>query len=146
MADKLSVKLVTPTKRLFEATASSLVAPGANGQFGVMPGHDPWMVALGMGPMTIVTTEGEEKHYFTNGGFCQIDDDKVVLLTEVCEAAHEIDVERAQAAKKRAEERIKEAPKDPNIDQLRAEAALRRALYRLDLAELIRTTPSQHKH
>jgi F-type H+-transporting ATPase subunit epsilon len=144
MADKLSVKLVTPTRRLYEAQAASVVAPGVKGQFGIMPGHDPWMVALGMGPMTIVSPEGEEKLYFTNGGFCQVDDDKIVLLAEVCEAAHEIDVERAQAAKRRAEERIKEAPRNPSIDQLRAEAALRRALYRLDLAQFIRTAPTKH--
>jgi len=144
MADKLSVKLVTPTRRLYEAQAASIVAPGEKGQFGVMPGHDPWMVALGMGPLVIVSPEGEEKQYFTNGGFCQVDDDKVVLLAEVCEAAQEIDIERAQAAKKRAEERIKEAAKNPSIDQLRAEAALRRALYRLDLAQFIRTAPGKH--
>ncbi len=138
MADTLSLKIVTPLKRLFEGAASSLVAPGASGQFGVMPGHDPWMVSLGMGPMVVVTGAGEEQRFFTCGGFCQVDDDKVVVLAEVCEAAADIDVDRAQAAKKRAEDRLREAPKDANIDQLRAEAALRRALYRLELADVIK--------
>jgi len=69
-----------------------------------------------------------------------VDDDKVVVLAEVCEAAADIDVDRAQAAKKRAEDRLREAPKDANIDQLRAEASLRRALYRLELADFIKVT------
>ncbi|HPQ69246.1 MAG TPA: F0F1 ATP synthase subunit epsilon [bacterium] len=134
MADTLSVKLVTPTRKLYEAEATNIIAPGANGEFGIMTGHDPWMVALGMGPLKIQNTNGELEQFFTNGGFCQIDEDKVVILAEVCEASIHIDVTRAENAKKRAEERIAASPKDDSIDLLRAEAALRRALYRLDIA------------
>lgn len=134
MADTLTLKLVTPHRLLFSGDVKSFVAPGKNGEFGIMPGHDPWLVALGMGPLTITSATGEEQSFFLNGGFCQIDDDKVDILGEVCEAAADIDLERAEGAKKRAEERIKIAAKDDHIDLIRAEMALHRALYRLDLA------------
>jgi len=137
--ETINVKLVTPTRKLYEATATAVVAPGQEGQFGVMAGHDPWFVALGMGPLVINKPGGGEEHFFLNRGFCQIDENQVIILAEVGEFAHEIDVERAQAARKRAEDRLKIAFRDETIDQLRAEAALRRALYRLDLAEIVKT-------
>lgn len=135
MADTLSVKLITPTRKLYEAEAVNIIAPGANGEFGILPGHDPWMVALGMGPLVIHTPQGDTERFFTNGGFCQIDEDNVVILAEVCESALDIDTQRAEAAKTRAEERIIIAPKDDSINLMRAEVALRRALYRLNIVD-----------
>lgn len=132
MADTMSVKLVTPTRSYFSGEVTQIVASGADGEFGLMPGHDPWMVALGMGPLTITGADGEQHLFFTNGGFCQVDDDNVVILAEVCEQDNDIDIERAEEAKQRAEERLDS--KEPDVDLLRAEAALKRALYRLDIA------------
>ena len=134
MADTLHIKLVTPTRKIYEADADSIVAPGVEGEFTLLPGHDPWMVALGMGEMVIASVGTEDKFFFTSGGFCQIDEDNVVVLAEVCEPSLEIDTERAEAAKKRAEERIQKSTSDETIDILRAEIALKRALFRLDIA------------
>ncbi|NLH47959.1 MAG: F0F1 ATP synthase subunit epsilon [Myxococcales bacterium] len=133
MADTITVKLVTPHRLLFDDKATSVVGPGKNGEFGVLPGHDPWFLGLGMGLLVITSPNGDVKRYFLNGGFCQIDDDNVVILAEVCEPSSEIDVERALAAKKRAEERLKSAGKDETLDYVRAEMAMRRALHRLEI-------------
>jgi F-type H+-transporting ATPase subunit epsilon len=119
---------------LFEGPAAEFIAPGRAGEFGVLPGHDPWFVALGMGPLSITEPKGQAKEFFLNGGYCQIDDESVVILAETCEPALKIDVERAKAARQRAEDRIKNAPKDDSIDVARAEAALTRALARLEIA------------
>jgi F-type H+-transporting ATPase subunit epsilon len=135
MADTLMVTLVTPHRRLFDGMAKSFLAPGKNGEFGILPGHDPWVVALGMGALTVTPAEGPDEAFFLNGGFCQIDEDKVEILAEIAEVATEIDVERAAAAKKRAEERIKEALQDDDVDLMRAEMALRRSLMRLGLTD-----------
>lgn len=134
MADTLTLTIVTPHAKLFDGPAIGFVAPGKVGVFGVMPGHDPWFVALGTGPLVVNKTANENKEFFINGGYCQIDDDRVSLLAEVAEPSDKIDVERAKSAKQRAEERLKNAPKDDSIDVLRAEMALHRALYRLELA------------
>jgi F-type H+-transporting ATPase subunit epsilon len=134
MAETLKLKLVTPHRRLFDGAAAAFIAPGKEGEFGVMPGHDPWFVALGMGRLVVTKAGGGESAFFVNGGYCQIDEDQVDILAEVCEASDQIDVERARAARQRAEDRIKAAPKDDAIDLIRAELALRRALYRLEVA------------
>jgi F-type H+-transporting ATPase subunit epsilon len=130
----MTLKLVTPHARLFDGPAAMFVAPGKLGEFGVLPGHDPWFVALGVGSLVVTKPSGETKEYFLNGGYCQIDDDNVVMLAEVAEPGDKIDVERAKAAKQRAEERLKNTAKDDSIDLMRAEFALRRALYRLEVA------------
>ncbi|MDP8222815.1 MAG: F0F1 ATP synthase subunit epsilon [Candidatus Lernaella stagnicola] len=134
MADTLIVKVVTPAQKLYDGEAGSIVAPGKQGEFGILPGHDPWLVALGMGPLHIQNAKGESWAFFLNGGYCRIDDNHVEVLAETCESADKIDMERAAAAKGRAEERIKASAKDEDVDMMRAEAALRRALYRLEVA------------
>ncbi len=133
MADTITLKLVTPGAKLFDGEATSFVAPGKDGEFGILPGHDPWLVALGMGLLKVVTPGGDEQTFFLSGGYCRIDSDQVDILAEICESSLDINLERAKAAHARAQERVTEAMKNEDIDVFRAEAALRRALSRIDI-------------
>jgi len=136
--DKLNIKVVTPTRKIYEAEGVSVIGTSVEGQFELLPNHDPWMIALGMGELKISGAGDEKTMFFANGGFCQIDDNNVVILAEVCERCDEIDVERAEEAKHRAEERLAKGNSDETIDLLRAEASLKRALFRLDIADTLK--------
>jgi len=131
MADTLKLQVVTPHRLVFEGDVDGFIAPGQEGEVGILPGHDPWFILMGMGPLKVGA-----KQFFVNGGFCQVDSDHVRILAEIGERAEDIDVERAKAAKDRAEKRLGDALKNSEIDVVRAELALRRALYRLDIAHL----------
>jgi len=134
--NKLIFELVTPIKVAARYKVDQVVIPGALGQFGVLPGHDPFMTLLGTGQL-VTYRDGEEHYYFIDRGFCEVEEGKVVVLAEVCEASDEIDVERAIAAKNRAESRIRNAVVDADIDFARAEAALLRSLSRIEIASKV---------
>jgi F-type H+-transporting ATPase subunit epsilon len=107
----------------------------SEGQVGVLPGHVAMTQILAPGKLTIYEENNENPTYIAvMSGISKIMPDTVVLLTEVAELAGEIDVERAESAKDRAEKRLTE--KNPNIDMDRAAAALRRALARLEVAKI----------
>jgi len=134
MADdaKIQLEIVAPDKTLQTATVDSVTIPGMDGDFSVLPGHTPFLSALRNGIMTTRST-GTTTNYAINGGYAEVRDNKVTMLTETVEAEDEIDVDRARRARERAERRLR-GEAEPGVDIRRAELALHRALIRLQAA------------
>jgi F-type H+-transporting ATPase subunit epsilon len=129
--NKQRLEIVTPQKKVFSEDVDFLVAPGADGELGILPGHTPLITSLNVGIMRI---EQDSKKFgiVVSGGFMEVRNSKVTVLATAAERIEEIDVARAEEAKKRAEERL--VSKTPDIDTLRAELALRRAIMRIKAA------------
>ncbi len=126
------LEVVTPVRLLVSEEVTELVAPGSEGYFGVLPGHTPFMTPLKIGELTYWMGR-EERHLSVAWGYAEVRPEKVVILAEMAERAEEIDVERAEAARRRAEERLRQWG-DEKTDFARAQAALQRALTRLTVA------------
>lgn len=125
------MSIVTPERELFAGEVDSVLAPGKDGQMGILPRHVPLVAVLREG--TLVARRGEEELLFAiHGGYIQVLPDRVIVLADVAEWAEEIDVERAEAARRRAEELLKKKP--PPEVRAEAVAALRRSLVRLRVA------------
>lgn len=132
MDGKLTLEIVVPQRRLLKQEVDEISAPGVMGYFGVLPGHTPFLTTLKTGEMSY--RMGGERHYLaTSGGYAEIGPDTVTILAETAERAEEIDIERAQRSKERAEERLRRRDAE-DTDFHRAEAALHRALNRLQVA------------
>ena len=132
--DKLTFQVITPDRKAFAAQVAGVVLPGVVGQFGVLPGHAPFFSILKIGVMKVIHDHpGKSETMTVAGGFADVRGNEVVVLTQSAERAEEIDVARAEAARKRAEERI--ASHSAEIDMARAQAALARALTRLAVAK-----------
>jgi len=128
----LRLEIVTAERTVFADDVSEVVAWGIEGQLGILPHHAPLMTMLQPGDLLI--KKDDEEHYLAiSGGFLEVRPDKVVILADACERAEEIDMERAEAARRRAEEILKTRP--PEMDTAAAEAALRRSLARIKVAE-----------
>ena len=133
MAEKeLLLEVVTPDRMVLSTEAEVVVLPGAEGQFGVLPGHIPFLSALEIGEM-YYKAGGKTEYLAVSGGFAEVTGEKVTIVAESAEVGREIDVERAKRAAERAEKRIA-AGKTAEIDWARAEAALRRSLVRAKVA------------
>ena len=131
MAKTLHLSVVTPSALVADQDVNYVGAQGMEGDFGVLPGHAALLAALRVGH--IFYKDGNDTRYiFVSGGFAEVSDDKVIVLAETATRAEDIDKERAEKAKARAEERLKS--KNADIDQIRAEAALQRAVNRLNTA------------
>ncbi|MDP8229080.1 MAG: F0F1 ATP synthase subunit epsilon [Candidatus Electryoneaceae bacterium] len=126
-----TVTIVTPFGTKEEYDVRHLRAPGTQGDFGVLPGHIPFMTTLRVGAVTLDTVDGSFE-WATSGGYAEVLDDRVTILAETAERADSIDLQRAEEAKKRALVRLSE--KTPNVDAKRARTSLMRALNRLTLA------------
>ena len=135
---KLKFEIVTAERVVYSDDVDIVVAPGIEGQLGILPGHAPLMTMLQPGEL-MVRKDGEEVAMFVSGGFLEVMADRVTVLADVAERADEIDVDRAEAARCRAEDRIKVCSSE--VDLTRAEAALRRSLVRLRVAERRRKRP-----
>lgn len=129
---ELRLEVVTPERTVTQTVAESIVVPGAEGRLGFLPGHAPLVAGLTIGIVEYGPAHGQKKRLAITGGFVEVADDKVAVLADTAELADEIDVARAQAAKERAERRLRERQDD--IDRTRAEVALRRAINRLKTA------------
>ncbi len=125
-----TVQIITPDRTFYEGEASLVEFNTTEGEIGVYKNHIPLTVIIKPGVLTI-TEDGGVKKAALHSGFAQILQDKVVFLAEVIEWPDEIDVQRAEAAKERAERLIRE--KDPKTDIARAETALMRALARINV-------------
>ena len=134
MAENIFLEVVTPQKAVVSEEAQIVVAPGSEGEFGVLRGHTTFLTSLKVGTLRYKDASGKERYLFVNGGFAEVLPNKVTLLAESAERRREIDVERAKKAKERAEKRLSGGAGD--IDIIRAEASLRRALHRLDIASV----------
>ena len=124
-------QIVTQDKLLFEGPADIIVAPGAEGEMGILPNHAPLLTTLDFGVLS-VRYEGEEQIFTIAGGFLEVRPDVVTVLADVGERVDEIDEARAQAARDRAEELLKKGPPPDADSYLAIEAALRRSKLRLD--------------
>ena len=128
----LQLEIVTPDQIVLSKDVDYVGAPGFEGEFGILPGHVPFISALTIGRL-YYKAEGKTQFVFIAGGFAEISDNKVTVLAECAEEAERIDFGRAEQALKRANERI--AQKAPDLNLIRAEAALRRATSRLSLKD-----------
>ncbi|WP_073041633.1 F0F1 ATP synthase subunit epsilon [Desulfacinum infernum] len=132
MAEKLLLEIVTPVRKVLSEEVDMVVAPGEMGEFGVLHNHIPFLTKLKVGELRFKV--GNATRYVAiMGGYAEVLPDKVTILATAAEEATDIDVIRAQAAKERAERRLREA-KD-RVEFARAQAALQRALARLKVAE-----------
>lgn len=129
MAQNIKLSIVTPEKEVVSDDAQIIMAPGSVGEFGVLSGHTPFLTSLKIGSVRYTDGKGKEQVVFVNGGFAEVLPDKVTILAESAERKEDIDANRAEAAKARAEKRLAEAGE--GVDMARAEAALGRALQRL---------------
>ncbi len=129
---KLLLEIVTPYGLIFSEEVDEVTASGSEGEFGVLPGHVPFVTTLKIG-MLITRTGKEAKYFFVNWGYAEIGHDKVLVLADSAERSEEIDLERAKSAMKRAEERLKKAE---DIDFHRAEASVERATTRIQIAQI----------
>jgi len=125
------LEIVTAERVVFSEDVDVVIAPGIEGQLGVLPHHAPLMTTLTPGEL-LVRKGGEEFSLAITGGFVEVRPDRIIVLADAAERVEEIDVARAEEARRRAEERLKEPTTE--VDLLRAEAALRRSLARLQVA------------
>ena len=130
--DTFKLEIVTAERIVFSADVNGVVAWGIEGQLGILPHHAPLMTMLQSGDL-LIRKGNEEEYLAISGGFLEVRPDKVIILADACERAEEIDMARAEEAKKRAEEVLKAMPSQ--VDNAAAEAALRRSLIRLKVAE-----------
>lgn len=128
-----NLMIVEPDGVFYEGEVDMLEFNTTEGEIGVLPGHIPMTVIIKPGIMTIYETGKDEKKAAVHAGFAEILQDKVTILAEVVEWPEEIDAARAEAAYERAQERIQQ--KDPGTDMVRAEAALLRAMARINLVK-----------
>ena len=133
MAEKLFLEVVTPQKAVVSEEVEIVVAPGSEGEFGALKGHTTFLTSLKTGALRYREGGGKERVLFINGGFAEVLPDKVTILAESAERRRGIDVDRAAQAKKRAEDRL--ADKAGDVDLVRAQSALNRDLYRLQIAD-----------
>lgn len=130
---RIQLDVVTPEKLAFSGQVDEVNLPGVLGEFGVLPGHTPFLSELKIGLMHF-KREGRVEWFALNRGVAEVTPSKVTVLVRTAESKEEIDVARAEAAKARAEQRLRE--KQEGVDLARAEAALQRALARLKVARI----------
>ena len=132
MAEKITLRLVTPSRQLLDEEVDEVTAPGALGEFGVLPHHISFLTQLEPGEMSY--KQGAERtHLAVGGGYAEVMDDVMTVLADAAEFAEEIDIERARRAQERAERQLEELSREDK-QFVAAEAALRRALARLQVA------------
>ncbi len=131
---KLLLEIVTPHGLVFSEDVDEVTAAGSEGEFGVLPGHVPFVTTLKIG-MLSCKKGSESKYFFVNWGYSEVGPEKVLILADSAERSEDIDIERVKAAMKRAEERLKHTE---NVDFARAESALQRAVMRTQVVELKR--------
>ena len=129
----LRLEIVTPEKRMFDGDVDSVVAPGVEGELGILPHHAPLLTTLGFGLLRY-RRGGQEEEFAIAGGFLQVRPDKVVVMAETADLASEIDVQKAEEARREAERALAAGFSEP-ADLARARAALQHALLRIRVAE-----------
>jgi F-type H+-transporting ATPase subunit epsilon len=126
----IELQIVTPDKLLVKEQVDEVEIPGSEGYFGVLPGHTPMLASLAVGEMWY--RQGQEKTYLSLAfGFAEVLPDRVTILAQLAERAEDIDIARAEEAKRRAESRVVQAK---DIDYERARTALVKSLTRLQVA------------
>jgi F-type H+-transporting ATPase subunit epsilon len=134
MAENIKLEVVTPEAEVVNDEAQMVIAPGSEGEFGVLIGHTPFLTTLKLGTVRYQDTSGRERCVFVSGGFTEALPDKVTILAESAERRSDIDTDRATAAMERAKNRLD--GRDDSIDYARSKAALERAIHRLKVVEI----------
>ncbi len=131
MAKKIRLRVVSPTRNMYDNEVEMVILRGSEGDIGIMPGHEPLTLTLAYGMLRIFEEDLERKMAVL-GGFAEIKPDCITVLSDAAEWPEEIDVNRAEAAKERAERRLSNT--DAELDVQRAALALRRALVRIEVS------------
>lgn len=129
----IKVSVVTPDGPVYNGEAEIVSVKGQRGELGILPNHIPLVTPLTINPVRIQQS-GKTELIAVHGGFVEVRPDQVTILAQAAELASDIDVDRARKAKERAEQRLSEKQQE-NIDFVRAEFALKRAINRLNVAE-----------
>jgi F-type H+-transporting ATPase subunit epsilon len=127
---RIQLDIVTPEKLAFSGEVDEVNLPGVLGEFGVLPGHTPFLSELKIGPMHF-RREGKVEWFALSRGIAEVTPRKVTVLVRTAESKEEIDVTRAESARQRAEQRLRE--RQEGMDLARASAALQRAVARLKI-------------
>ena len=135
LPEKIQLQVVSADRSLVNEQVEEVEIPGADGYFGVLPGHTPLLALMGAGELWY-RKGSETQHFSVAFGFAEIQPERVIILAEIAERADEIDVARAEAAKKRAEQRITSSTVDMDVE--RARIALMKSLIRLQVASRAR--------
>ena len=135
----IKLDVVSAERIVYSDDVDIVMAPGVQGQLGVLPNHVPLMTTLDVGELR-VRKDGEEFPVAISGGFLEVRPDRVIVLADAAERAEEIDLARAEEAKQRAQEQISHSTAE--VDAAQAEAALRRAMMRLRVAGRKRRRPA----
>jgi F-type H+-transporting ATPase subunit epsilon len=133
VATPFDVRILTAEKTALEAQVVYLQAPGSEGFLGILAHHAPLITLLKPGPLTLSYPSGRREVFAVSGGFLEVSQNRVIVLADAIERADEIDVTRAGAARDRAQRRL--AARERDLDALRAELALRRAINRIRVAQ-----------
>ncbi|MGO4499906.1 F0F1 ATP synthase subunit epsilon [Paenibacillus sp. 2RAB27] len=127
------LEIVTPERKVYAEQVDMVSVKGAEGELGILPNHIPLVTPLRIAPITVKKAGSKDEVIAVNGGFMEVRKDKVVILAESAELPEQIDIDRARAAKERAEKRLAETKQD-NVDFKRAEASLQRAVNRIGVS------------
>jgi F-type H+-transporting ATPase subunit epsilon len=142
LPESIELVIVTPERQLLRETVVEVTLPGGDGCLGILPGHAPLITELGIGELTYHAKGASEVgHLAVISGFAEVLGDRVTVLAETAERPEEIDVARAEEAKKRAEERLASAASNPDVDWARAAVALQRSLIRIQVARKRHSAP-----
>ena len=131
MSKKINLKIITHEKEVYNDKVDAVYSKSVEGEFGILPDHQPFMAALDIG-VTRAEIEGKMEYFTTMGGIFQFKDNEALILTDLAECSADIDVTRAKSAKERAEARL--GSHDVEIDNARANIALAKAMARLKAA------------
>ena len=134
----IRLEIITAERVVYSEDVNIVVAPGVDGELGILPHHSPLLTVLQPGELRVVKN-GEESFIVVSGGFLEILGDKIIILADTAERAEEIDLERAQQALKMAEEQVEARSSDMDLE--RALASLRRSQARLKVARRRRRPP-----
>jgi F-type H+-transporting ATPase subunit epsilon len=132
----LRLSIITPERRVYVEDVDMVIAPGIEGQLGILPHHAPLLTALTYGELRVKCGD-EEESFAIGGGYMEVQPDGVTVLANTAEHVEAIDLERAEAARRRAEARLRDHMQE-SVDFTRAEAALRRAMTRIKVTKLRR--------
>jgi F-type H+-transporting ATPase subunit epsilon len=135
---KLKLDVVTAEGVVLSEEVDAVIAPGVLGQLGILPHHTPLVTMLDPGEL-MVRSGSDEYCLAISGGYLEARPDRVIILADAAERAEDINLERAEAARQRAQERLQQ---HTQVDTVRAEAALRRSLIRLKVAQKRRKRPT----
>lgn len=128
---ELKLKIVTPDKEFYDGEIKSILARGLEGDFMILKNHSPFVTVLQISEMKITDLKGNYRFAAIAGGYVTVKDNEITIMSDACEWADEIDVERAERAKERAERKLKSETKGEDV--MKAEIALKRALNRLEV-------------